>query len=291
MTFGQSCQITPSGGDATITITNTSTIDAGSSVICNYQFPVVRTGTYTGNTRVTFTPNSGTAADFTLNQSGNVIQSTSLQGACSGISGTVSFTYLNNGGQPVTGAACTFVVNVMLPVELATFSATPGLQHSVSLKWTTLSETNNEGFEIQRSYDAQDWEYVDFVAGQGTSHTAVDYEYQDHFPFAAQQIYYRLKQMDQDSVFEYSPVINVPLNGDSSPNLKIYPNPTVETLNIVSQAGMGTLFNTTGQPLRTQQLQTGTTNINISDLPAGTYILQLELENGERQSERFIKGK
>ncbi len=70
----------------------------------------------------------------------------------------------------------------MLPVELSSFTSL--VQNTnVLLKWTTASETNNSGFEIERSevkgQTSDDWSNIGFVNGNGTTNTPVNYEFTD----------------------------------------------------------------------------------------------------------------
>ncbi|MEO8666811.1 MAG: CHRD domain-containing protein, partial [Ignavibacteria bacterium] len=112
-----------------------------------------------------------------------------------------------------------------LPVELASFTSYV-LRNTVTLKWTTTSETNNAGFDIERSSSSNEWSAVGHVAGNGNSAVANNYEYSDRG--LAMGVYsYRLKQTDFNGNFEYFALSNevnigVPLEYSISQN---YPNP------------------------------------------------------------------
>ncbi len=93
-----------------------------------------------------------------------------------------------------------------LPVELSGFEAVAG-DNSVTLFWQTSTETNNYGFEIERSVDypiegIDEWINIGFVQGHGTSYSPKFYEFIDNDPPVG-DLKYRLKQIDLDGTFKY----------------------------------------------------------------------------------------
>ncbi len=112
-----------------------------------------------------------------------------------------------------------------LPVELTSFNAT--IRNGfVDLKWETATEVNNHGFEVERKSVTSDWSKIGFVDGHGTSNSPKFYKYSDK-PSGTGKFSYRLKQIDNDGQFEYSPVVEVLV--DNLPNGFVleqnYPNP------------------------------------------------------------------
>ncbi|MEH0155021.1 hypothetical protein V6R21_12820 [Limibacter armeniacum] len=97
------------------------------------------------------------------------------------------------------------IFNELLPVELIFFSGNRNSE-SVSLNWATASEENNSHFEIERSADGKTFEKVGEVEGSGNSQTRIDYKFEDNFN-SFNTIYYRLKQVDFNNKFEYSPTV------------------------------------------------------------------------------------
>jgi len=90
----------------------------------------------------------------------------------------------------------------VLPVEFTDFKIhTTGDVNT--LKWSTATESNNSGFEIQRSTDGSTYDKVDWVKGNGDSNTIIKYEYQD-IVASSQQYYYRLRQVDYDGRYSFS---------------------------------------------------------------------------------------
>ncbi|MBK7410243.1 MAG: hypothetical protein IPJ40_20610 [Saprospirales bacterium] len=122
-----------------------------------------------------------------------------------------------------------------LPVTWLTFRATLNAENNVDLTWSTASESNNEGFDIQRSANGRDWETIDFVAGAGTTSEVQTYSYTDNspcpLPTADCTLYYRLMQKDFDGTTDYSPVRVIELTGPQG-GIRVYPNPTNEEVTI-----------------------------------------------------------
>ena len=115
-------------------------------------------------------------------------------------------------------------MNPPVPVELSTFSANVE-GNKVVLIWKTETETNNFGFEVQKSLDGQVFEKIGFVRGQGSSTLRKGYVFEDLELYFG-RIFYRLKQIDTNGSFEYSPVISVDIAQPTEFVLsQNYPNP------------------------------------------------------------------
>lgn len=91
--------------------------------------------------------------------------------------------------------------NYFVPVELVSFTAKTS-DYEIVLQWITSTELNNAGFEIQRSYDNQNFKKIGFVSGYGTTTQPKLYTFKiDQYKSGIQ--YYRLKQIDNDGTFRY----------------------------------------------------------------------------------------
>ncbi len=115
----------------------------------------------------------------------------------------------------------------IVPVELLAFNASVR-NSEVHLLWSTASELNNMGFEIERSISNPDnFVTVGFVDGKGTSTVINYYSFTDNPQVnGVNQLYYRLKQIDFDGSFSYSDIVNVNYDVPSSFVLsQNYPNP------------------------------------------------------------------
>jgi hypothetical protein len=173
-----------------------------------------------------------------------------------------------------------------LPVSLLSFSATPG-NNSVTLRWSTSSEINNLGFEIQRSIDGSGgWTTLGFVNGAGNSATTLNYSYADE-NLAASRYYYRLKQIDIDQRFAYSPIVSAILDGRKAFQLEQnFPNPfrneTVIrfTLPVKSKVNLS-LFDMNGRLVKilvNESKESGTHAVSLSSgmITSGMYYYKLQ---------------
>jgi hypothetical protein len=118
-----------------------------------------------------------------------------------------------------------------LPVELSSFTAQVLRNGGVQLDWTTETEIDNYGFELERRIVSKhstigNWEKIGFVEGQGNSNSPKEYSFLDE-GISYGKYLYRLKQIDTDGTFEYSDEIEV--DAGEIPNGFVleqnYPNP------------------------------------------------------------------
>ncbi|MFK7946422.1 MAG: T9SS type A sorting domain-containing protein [Saprospiraceae bacterium] len=196
----------------------------------------------------------------------------------------------NAGNGSGTGGDATYATTsatISLPVELIAFNGKMS-DEGIILEWATATETNNKGFEVQKSNNGEDWQILDFVQGNGTTIENQVYEFIDNTPFTVN--YYRLKQQDFDGRFEYSEIIRVERNTAVN-NVTLYPNPAVDRIifskNIDSPIR---LFDMNGRLIR--QYSNPTNNsIDVSMISKGIYFLEFENENTERQIEKIVISK
>jgi hypothetical protein len=129
------------------------------------------------------------------------------------------------GALPLTAALVFMGYTDIVPVELSSFTATASNQE-VLLNWTTATELNNQGFEIERSTANQSWEKIGYVPGFGTTSEPRSYSFRDENVVAGSYSY-RLKQIDFDGTFSYSDEVVVEVDFTPSEyNLyQNFPNP------------------------------------------------------------------
>ncbi|MBO7433789.1 MAG: T9SS type A sorting domain-containing protein [Salinivirgaceae bacterium] len=206
-------------------------------------------------------------------------------------------------GSPEAGSITTEVVNSYspftfgstdinenpLPVEIASFTGRQN-GNAVVLEWTTMSEKENDFFEIERSIDGINFVTIGFVQGAGNSTDKLVYSFADNAP--EQGIaYYRLSQVDYDGTRSFADkVISLSyINGNIK--LAVVPNPTrgmfkVSITGVIG--GSAKLMTQSGKTVRIIDIHNPTESINISDLPSGIYILQYQ--TGENVvHERVVK--
>lgn len=115
------------------------------------------------------------------------------------------------------------VNQAVIPVELSSFTAIAS-GNEIMLHWTTATELNNLGFEVQRSNEDKEFSKVGFVEGNGTTTEQQNYNFSDG-NLNTGKYYYRLKQVDYDGSFEYSSTVEVEINPSSFSLSQNHPNP------------------------------------------------------------------
>ncbi len=179
-----------------------------------------------------------------------------------------------------------------LPIELKSFEASKSGKN-ISLNWVTAKEDNFSHFEIERSVDQNNWNQIGLVQGMGESMSDVYYDFTDrNAPFG--KIYYRLKSVDIDATFEYSPVVKIEVGFEGK--LAVSPNPVKDASNLKIQvpsefrenlAYVG-LFDLSG--VKVQEFRNFNTDGNLQinqKLKSGMYILKVN-HNGLQENIRVI---
>jgi surface protein len=159
-----------------------------------------------------------------------------------------------------------------LPVEWLSLSATP-LNGQVKVDWSTATEVNSDYFGVERSTNQQMWQEIGTVKAAGISAIPVSYAFTDAQP-AIGSNFYRLKQVDLNGGFAYTPVVEA-LTGENL--LRAYPNPVRDVLHLeLSQANwQGELYDAQGKRVAVWKNLSGNTTIETRNLPEGTYLLKL----------------
>jgi DNA/RNA endonuclease YhcR with UshA esterase domain len=191
-----------------------------------------------------------------------------------------------NGDAHVAAYMWTAKAAIVLPIELISFTARNAGEVN-QLQWATASEKNNDRFEIERSDDGQNWEVISEKAGAGDSQQRLEYSYDDKNPLDGVS-YYRLRQVDFDGQFSFSPVRQV----TRAKNLlfSASPNPTTD---LVSFSGLPddesdwsiTITDASG---RLVTIAANTTAIDLSAQPTGLYIATITTATG-LQNLRLVK--
>ncbi|MEP6512490.1 MAG: discoidin domain-containing protein [Parafilimonas sp.] len=122
-----------------------------------------------------------------------------------------------------------YLLSGALPVQLLSFTASLGLNHTVLLEWKTTLETNTKYFAVERSSDNIHFSEIDRVDAANSGRFTVTYQSTDAHP-ANGINYYRLRMVDADNKITYSPIAVVRVSNSKSPLL--YPNPAAGIVNI-----------------------------------------------------------
>ncbi|MGH1435530.1 MAG: T9SS type A sorting domain-containing protein [Lewinella sp.] len=161
-----------------------------------------------------------------------------------------------------------------LPVTFQSTFAETKAKH-ISLTFTTATETNNAYFNIERSTDSRGWKKLGSIAGAGTTQQEQQYSFLDETPLPGLN-YYRIKQVDYDGSFSYSPIVSARWEGKAQ--VYLFPNPTNDllqisglpttdgpiTIEIIDMAGRIMLRQTWNQSA-----------INVASLADGVYSLRI----------------
>lgn len=111
----------------------------------------------------------------------------------------------------------------LLPVELISFTATKQ-NNDVALQWKTAQETNSRHFDIERSFDGTNFNAIATKAAAGNSNTVLVYNYTDADAAAfGGTVYYRLKLVDIDGSYKYSPIAAVNFPSVATRLVRYYP--------------------------------------------------------------------
>ncbi|WP_198666760.1 M43 family zinc metalloprotease [Taibaiella helva] len=181
---------------------------------------------------------------------------------------------------------------VVLPVRLKSFTAKT-VQTQVHLQWEAGEEIAFSHYEVERSNDGSAFTTIGHTTAKG-SHTL--YYFEDRFPLAATN-YYRLKMVDRDGRYAYSPVRTALFPSPAS-TFAIFPNPASERQITVIAPISGTysyqVFNTLGQSLvirrnlNLQHNQPLLIDLRSAVQAPGIYYLQLSSESGSVYKARFV---
>lgn len=176
-----------------------------------------------------------------------------------------------------------------LPVELSSFAANV-LKGNVTLNWSTASETNNAGFDIERKISSSpEWTKIGNVAGNGNTNEVKNYSFTSKVNSGVYT--YRLKQIDYNGNFEYfylSSEVNVGV--PSAFNLtQNYPNPFNPTTKIDYELPIDanvniTLYDISGKEVMNvvNESKTAgyyTVQLNAANLSSGTYFYNINAGN------------
>lgn len=191
----------------------------------------------------------------------------------------------------------------ILPVKYSAWDAAVINNKTVGLKWTTTHESNNNHFEVERSFDMTHFNTAGIVLdGMALTGTGKSYEFRDNSTElkGKSKIYYRLKQVDNDGGYTYTSTLAVKLEtGTTAVAMQVYPNPFTERVSLAfssTENGLAelTVTNANGQQFlakRTSLIKGG--NIlqidGLSKLQPGLYFVKLAVNGVVLDYQKIIK--
>ena len=196
------------------------------------------------------------------------------------------FMYYDYGVSP-TGIGLA-MADYVIPVELISFTATSNGNEAI-LSWSTATELNNKGFEVQRKFGTNNFVTIGSVTGHGTTTSPNQYTYVDKL-LDAGKYFYRLKQLDFNGTFEYSNIVEIDVRSIDEFTLKQnYPNPFNPTTKISWQSPVNSwqtlkIYDLLGNivaNLVNEYRPAGDYKVdfNASTLPSGVYFYRIQVEN------------
>jgi len=190
-------------------------------------------------------------------------------------------------------------VQSTLPVKLSAFNARLN-DTKVALTWSTSMEKNVSHFVIQRSLNGSDYSDIGMLFTNGDSDANRDYAFNDDVKNMSKQvIYYRLKMVDLDARYEFSPVRVIRIGAKSeAPAVLAFPNPVTDNLRITFPSAWQNnkitidLVNTNGQVIKriTNNNAGQTEMLDVRDLTVGLYMVRVS-NGSETAIQRIVKSK
>jgi hypothetical protein len=171
---------------------------------------------------------------------------------------------------------------ITLPISLKSFTATPLDRSAALLSFATALEQNNDYFSIERSADGLRFSEIGRVQGAGNSLQTREYSYTDNTPLRGIN-YYRLKQVDYDGKYTFSPVVSLNFDGtDRGNGVRLSPQPVKDQLSVTleqafQQDARWELYDLSGRLLQAGTLAAEAERFSIeaATLTNGAYVLRI----------------
>ncbi|MCW3080015.1 T9SS type A sorting domain-containing protein [Segetibacter sp.] len=199
----------------------------------------------------------------------------------------IGITFTSWGGAGTGAFSYTRTTATTLPITLKDFSATISKQNAL-LKWSTVTEIDNDHFEIEHSVNGREFSSIAEVKANGTSAIERSYTYL-HENVSAGKHFYRIIDVDKTGNKRYSQIIT--LSSGAAFTMHVYPNPATSFISVITSLLLkGTAFSINS--LSGQLLLRGKLNeqqIDIQKLSAGQYWLTLKANNGKMLKAQFFK--
>ena len=242
----------------------------------------------------TATPSGNMIAGIAFNPTGQIFIATKTDDKLYRIQNNLTTTYLGTFSVSDLGndlTSCAFPLGV-LPVSWISYDATLINNNRVDLAWKVI-EQDNPGYSVEYSTDGINWKELRHIQSNNKGGETQQYSY-THYTPATGKNYYRIKMTDAANNKDYSDTKLINLRSQGT-GISIWPNPASEYIQVKGNVENGhsvtkvRLFDLAGKIQIDGQLKPGESNINISSLKPGTYILNLFFVDGISCNQKFIK--
>jgi len=165
----------------------------------------------------------------------------------------------------------------VLPLDLLSFTAAPSGQN-ILLNWKTSAENNLQNYVVEHGLSTSAFDSIGQVAAKGNAISVSTYDF-THYNAGAGVHYYRLKEVDKDGHFTYSPIVSAKINANG-PEINIYPNPASGHIVITYKGISGNyvrIMNAAGSVVGQYNLSpnSGQTTISLSGFAKGNYFVEI----------------
>jgi len=221
------------------------------------------------------------------------------------VNGTVTATGLTIGNTYIlmvdgnAGDQCNFTVagwtaTGILPVQMINLRAL-GMEEGNLISWQTVSELNNDYFEILKSTDGIDFSPIGKILGNGNSNSIINYDFFDS-NIRIGTSYYKIKQFDYNGESVLSEIVAVERVSEEEGIIAAYPNPmdnfiTIELKSNKKINGVVDITNTNGQVMLSKEVYGKNILIesfDVSEFENGLYFISYEDEN-MKSTKKIIK--
>jgi hypothetical protein len=190
------------------------------------------------------------------------------------INGRTTLTFEPRDGEPQDVILTNLLLNNnTLANDFLRFKAVKFKEKKVRIEWKVSNENTVEQYHVERSSDGSGWEVIHKQIG-----TTALYETYDQDPLKGNN-YYRIKQIHWNNKVSYSWIEVVNFDWIEEP--EIYPNPNTGIFNLSFPYDVEyevTLLDVTGKTVFYKKMRTRNTVLDLLDLAAGTYTVQIRTE-------------
>jgi hypothetical protein len=177
-----------------------------------------------------------------------------------------------------------------LPVLFQGFVARKNADGTLKLLWDVGTETNVKGYYVESSTNGVDFTTVGYVPATGSKIYSLDYNSK-----LVQTMFFRVKNVDFDGRSKYTPIIKVYAKEQTDAQIQVYPNPATDMVTIQHRRSAEnskiTLISPDGKVLQQVVAVANTfqTQVNVSTLTSGLYIVRYDDGKGAVQTAKILK--